>query len=111
MEDNETNYLTNRNTSENSLYNNFKNENSLYSDNSSFINNTYGTIYSQNTFKSILNKNNFSSNYNSNNNIINNENKIFHMTAIRKTNTNKINNNKYLIRSSIYDDFFEKKTP
>ena len=71
LEDNETNYLTNRNTSENSLYNNFKNENSLYSDNSSFINNTYGTIYSQNTFKSISNKNNFSSNYNSNNNIYN----------------------------------------
>ena len=111
MEDNETNYLTNRNTSENSLYNNFKNENSLYSDNSSFINNTYGTIYSQNTFKSILNKNNFSSNYNSDNNIINNTNSIFRMTAVRKANTNKINNNKYLIRSSIYDDFLKKKHP
>ena len=108
LEDNETNYLTNRNTSENSLYNNFKNKNSLYSDNSSIISNTSGKIYSQNSFKSILNKNNFSSNYNSNNNIINNANKIFRMTAIRKTN---INNNKYLIRSSIYDDFLKKKHP
>ena len=97
LEDNETNYLTNSITSENSLYN----------DKLSFINNTSGNIYYQNTFKGILNRNNFSSN----NNNFNNKNSIFRMTAIRKTNTNEINNKKYLIRSSIYDDFLKKKHP
>ena len=105
LEDREANYLTNN------LFDNLKNKYSLNSNKSSFINNSPQNIYYQNTFKGILNKNNFSSNYNNNNNIINNTNNIFRMTAIRKTNTNKINNNKYLIRSSIYDDFLKKKHP
>ena len=112
LEDNETNYFTNNNTSENNLYSNLKNQNTLNSDKTAFNNNISGNTYYQNNFKSILNRNNFqsnnSNNANNNNNI--NTKSIFRMTAIRKTKTN-FNNKKYLIRSSIYDDFLKKKQP
>ena len=112
LEDNEAIYLTNSNTNESDLYSNFKNQNGLYSDKNFFSNNTSGNIYNQNTLKSILNKNNYSSNNNNNNNNnINNTKSSFRMTSIRKTNTNYFNNKKYLIRSSIYDEFLKKKHP
>ena len=111
LEDNEAIYLTNSNTNENGLYSNFKNQNDLYSDKNYFSNNISGNIYYQNTLKSILNKNNYSSNNNNNNNNnINNTKSSFRMTSIRKTNTNYFNNKKYLIRSSIYDEFLKKNT-
>ena len=98
----EENYYSNNYTSENSLYSKQVSQNSICSNMTNCTNNNIsGNNNYQNNYKSIL-----SSKNNNNSNTPN----TFRMTALRKTNNN-VNNKKYLIRSSIYDDFLKKKGP